>query len=40
MVDVVKMNNYINIYKCHTNNLLGMNDELNLKHNEMIKLNE
>jgi hypothetical protein len=40
MVNVIKINNYINIYKCHKNNLLGVSDKLKLKHNEKKKLNE
>jgi hypothetical protein len=40
MINVIKINNYINIYKYHTNNLLGVSDELKLKHNEEKKLNE
>jgi hypothetical protein len=30
----MKVNNSINIYKCHKNNLLGVCNELKLKHNE------
>jgi len=40
MVNVIKFNNYINIYNAIQNNLLGVNDELKLKHNEKKKLNE
>jgi hypothetical protein len=37
MINVIKINNYINIHKCHTKNLLGMSDELKLQHNEKNK---
>jgi hypothetical protein len=41
MVNVIKINNYINIYtNAIQNNLLGMSDELKLKHNENKKLNK
>jgi hypothetical protein len=40
MVDLKKINNYINIWKNHKNILLGVNDESKLKYNEIRKLNE
>ncbi len=30
--NAIKMNNYINIYKCHTKYFLRVSDELKLKH--------